>query len=75
VFSGPWEIILVILVILLLFGPKKLPDLARSIGRSLSEFRKGKEEGVKELESGRNGSGKKPADDAPANDSSAGTGK
>jgi sec-independent protein translocase protein TatA len=75
VFSGPWEIILVILVILLLFGPKKLPDLARSIGRSLSEFRKGRDEGAKELESGKNENGKKPADGTTADDGGAGTRK
>ncbi|MBM4149001.1 MAG: twin-arginine translocase TatA/TatE family subunit [Lentisphaerae bacterium] len=46
-FSGPWEIILVLLVILLLFGSKRLPDLARSLGRSLGEFKKGREEGTK----------------------------
>lgn len=43
---GPFEVLLVILVILLLFGAKKLPDLARAIGRSLQEFRKGQQEGA-----------------------------
>lgn len=38
---GPWEIILIVLVIVVLFGAKKLPDLARSLGRSSVEFRKG----------------------------------
>ena len=46
-FSGPWEIILVFLVILLLFGAKRLPSLARSIGKSLSEFKRGKDEGAR----------------------------
>lgn len=46
-FSGPWEIILVFLVILLIFGAKRLPGLARSLGKSLSEFRKGKQEGAR----------------------------
>jgi sec-independent protein translocase protein TatA len=31
----PWHIIVVVLVVLLLFGAKRLPDLARSVGRSL----------------------------------------
>jgi sec-independent protein translocase protein TatA len=31
----PWHIIVVLLVVLLLFGAKRLPDLARSVGRSL----------------------------------------
>lgn len=31
----PWHIIVVVLVVLLLFGSKRLPDLARSLGRSM----------------------------------------
>jgi len=42
--SGP-ELIIILVVLILLFGAKKLPDLARSIGASAKEFRKGVEEG------------------------------
>ncbi len=45
---GWQEILLVLVVLLLLFGAKKLPDLARSLGKSLGEFKKGKAEGDKE---------------------------
>ncbi len=38
---GPGEILLVLLVLLLLFGGKKLPGLARSLGSSVTEFKKG----------------------------------
>ncbi|MBN2684906.1 MAG: twin-arginine translocase TatA/TatE family subunit [Pontiellaceae bacterium] len=44
--SGGGEIFLVFLVILLLFGAKKLPELSRSLGKSLSEFKKGQREGA-----------------------------
>lgn len=42
--SGGWEFFLVLLVVLLLFGPKKLPELFRSLGTSLNEFKKGQRE-------------------------------
>ena len=44
--QGHTEIILVIFVILLLFGAKKLPELSRSLGKSLGEFKKGQKEGT-----------------------------
>ena len=43
---GPLELLLILVLILLLFGAKKLPDLARSLGKSLGEFKKGREEGA-----------------------------
>jgi len=42
--GGP-ELLIILVVLVLLFGAKKLPDLARSIGASAKEFRKGAEEG------------------------------
>lgn len=36
----PWEIALILVVFLLLFGAKRLPDLARGIGKSIREFKK-----------------------------------
>ena len=45
-----WEFLLVIAVIALLFGAKKLPDLARSLGSAKTEFEKGLKEGHTESE-------------------------
>jgi sec-independent protein translocase protein TatA len=36
---GPLEIIIVLVVVLLLFGPKRLPDLGRSLGSGMREFK------------------------------------
>ena len=43
---GHTEVILIVFVILLLFGAKKLPELSRSLGKSLGEFKKGQKEGT-----------------------------
>lgn len=42
---GAGEIILILAVLLLLFGAKKLPELARSLGRSAKELKEGLREG------------------------------
>jgi len=47
---GPFEVALILFVILLLFGAKRLPDLARSMGRSLTEFKRGKHEGLSDID-------------------------
>jgi sec-independent protein translocase protein TatA len=36
---GPAEIIIVLVVVLLIFGPKRLPDLGRSLGSGMREFK------------------------------------
>ena len=42
-FSAPrgWEILIIVLVILLLFGGKKIPELMNGIGKGISSFKKG----------------------------------
>jgi sec-independent protein translocase protein TatA len=42
---GGQEWLIVLLIVLLIFGARKLPELARSLGSSAKEFRKGIEEG------------------------------
>jgi sec-independent protein translocase protein TatA len=37
---GPWEIAAILFVVVLLFGAKKLPELARGLGQGIREFKK-----------------------------------
>jgi TatA/E family protein of Tat protein translocase len=43
------EIIFILVIVLLLFGAKKLPELARGIGQSLGEFKKARDEFEREI--------------------------
>ena len=36
---GPLEIVIVLVIVLIIFGPKRLPDLGRSLGRGMREFK------------------------------------
>jgi len=36
---SPWELLLLALVVLLVFGPKRLPEMGRSLGRGMREFK------------------------------------
>ena len=36
---GPLEIVIVLMIVLIIFGPKRLPDLGRSLGRGMREFK------------------------------------
>ncbi len=47
---GPWQIIICVVVIALLFGAKKIPEIARSLGKAKGEFKKGLQEGEKQDE-------------------------
>ena len=52
---GAMEIALIILVVVLIFGAKKIPELARSLGRASQEYKKAKEDFLAEVN--------KPAED------------
>ena len=42
---GPWQILICVVIIALLFGAKKIPEIARSLGKAKGEFKKGLAEG------------------------------
>lgn len=37
--AGPWQIVLVVVVILLLFGGRKIPELMKGLGKGMKEFK------------------------------------
>ena len=45
---GSVEILIVVFIILLFFGPKRLPKLMRSLGKGLNEFKRGQTESILE---------------------------
>ncbi len=49
-FLGGWEIILILAVVLILFGAKKLPELAKGLGQGIKEFKKASNEVTSELQ-------------------------
>lgn len=62
---GGIEMIIIAFAVLLLFGAKKIPELARGLGQGISEFRKATTEIKKEIEKGESGADK-PKDSTSA---------
>lgn len=48
---GPWEIALIFLVVLLLFGAKRLPEIARNMGKGIREFKSALKDAQNEIKS------------------------
>lgn len=46
---GPWEIIIVVVIALVVFGPRRLPELGSSLGKAITGFRKGLKESEEEI--------------------------
>jgi sec-independent protein translocase protein TatA len=68
---GMQEIVVIFLIIVLLFGAKKLPELARGLGKSVGEFKKARGEFERELNSAlhdENEKAKQPQDPAKPSD-------
>ncbi|HXI68985.1 MAG TPA: twin-arginine translocase TatA/TatE family subunit [Verrucomicrobiae bacterium] len=49
-FLGGWEWVIVLLAVLLLFGAKKIPELARGLGQGIKEFKKATKEVTDEIQ-------------------------
>lgn len=49
-FLGGWEIVLILAVVLILFGAKKLPELAKGLGQGIREFKKASNEVTQEIQ-------------------------
>lgn len=64
------ELIVILVIALVIFGPKKIPEIANSLGRSINEFKRGASEIQssvhKELEAGRHGEPVTKQDDESA---------
>ncbi len=49
-FIGPWQWVLIVFAILLLFGGKKIPELMKGIGKGIKEFKTGMKENDEDKE-------------------------
>ncbi len=47
---GPWQIAVIVVLVLLLFGGKKIPELMRGLGSGIKEFKDASKEDIKEEE-------------------------
>lgn len=46
---GPWEIVIIFLIVLLIFGGKKIPELMHALGKGAKSFREGVDEATAEI--------------------------
>ena len=47
---GPWQVIIIALVIILLFGGRKIPELMRGLGHGMKSFKQGMKDADKEIQ-------------------------
>jgi sec-independent protein translocase protein TatA len=63
---GGWEMVIVVIAILLLFGAKKIPELAKGLGTGIKEFKKATREVTDEIQNAQTETPAKPAPPPPA---------
>ena len=71
---GPTELIIILVLALIVFGPQRLPEIGRSIGRSLREFRRASDEIRGEIERDLDDEQARPPQNQSKTASSPGTG-
>jgi len=64
-FLGGWEMVLILAVVLVLFGAKKLPELAKGLGTGIKEFKKATREVTDEIQNAPVDTAPKPLPPAP----------
>jgi sec-independent protein translocase protein TatA len=64
---GGWEIVLILAVVLILFGAKKLPELAKGLGTGIKEFKKATREVTDEISTAMDDNPPPPAHRLPPN--------
>jgi sec-independent protein translocase protein TatA len=70
---GPMELMVILVLALIVFGPKKLPEMGKSIGKGLKEFRKAQMDIRREISQGLNESPTGEGTSGQPADSPAGT--
>ena len=67
---GPWELLVIFVVVLLLFGAKRLPEIAQGLGKGIREFKKNVKDTTDELKGSLDEPGEAPkkVDDPRKND-------
>jgi sec-independent protein translocase protein TatA len=54
-FIGPWQVVLIVAIVLLLFGGKKIPELMKGLGKGMKEFKNATKEDEEEASSSEKG--------------------
>jgi sec-independent protein translocase protein TatA len=66
---GPWELLVIFVVILLLFGAKRLPEMAKGLGKGIREFKSAIKDTTSELKNSMDEEADKPPKPKSDNDS------
>ncbi|MEQ8323684.1 MAG: twin-arginine translocase TatA/TatE family subunit [Vicingaceae bacterium] len=50
---GPWQIVIIVAVVVLLFGARKIPELMKGVGKGIKEFKDATKEGAEDESEGK----------------------